>query len=277
MTRTLAYPLVKELAHGWEKLYPSAVCSGIAPDAAHIKRGGYHVSRADNPHGNYSIVRRDDRCGCGPDDASAAIDMTLSRRDMILCTRRLIAVWENPDDPRRKYINAFNGWLGSGDPIRYDMVARRRSRASSDHTWHCHLEIRRRWITARAAVVAILSALAGDSIAQYLAKVGVTAAPAPRAAAPAAAGKGPQVPAYPGRILERDDRQAKPDPAVKAWQARMIARGWKSLGTADGRFGARTERVVRRFQAVCRLDVDGRIGPKTWPKPWTQPLAGGGK
>jgi peptidoglycan hydrolase-like protein with peptidoglycan-binding domain len=52
----------------------------------------------------------------------------------------------------------------------------------------------------------------------------------------------------------------------------MIARGWKSLGTADGGFGPKTEDVVRRFQRTCRVGVDGQIGPKTWPLPWARPL-----
>lgn len=270
MTATIAYPLVKELAHEWEKIFPSAVCSGIAPDQAHIKRGGYHVCRAQNPNRNYSIIRADDRSGRGPDDASAAIDMTMSRKDMILCTKRLMAVWNNPADPRRKYLNAFNGTLDGRTAVRFDVVARKKSRASSDHTWHCHLEIRRRWIKVRAMVTAVVSALKGETVAQYLKAIGVTVTAAAPAAKTATA-KGPAVPAYPGRVLQRNN-SGKSDPAVKTWQARMIARGWKSIGVADGKFGPATERVVRAFQRQCRIGVDGDIGPQTWPKPWTQPM-----
>lgn len=270
-TRTRAYPLVTAVADGWEKLYPSAVCSGVLPDPAHEKRGGYHVGRAFQNATNYSVIRVDDRGGQGPNDGAAAIDMSLNRKDMLLCTRRLLAVWNNPDDPRRKFLNAFNGWLGTGPAIRRDMVSGKAGTASPDHKWHVHLEVRRRWLLTPAMVVAVLSALRGDTVAQYLQAIGVrvtATAPAGRTAT----AKGPTVPAYPGRVLRRNDQQSKPDPAVKTWQERMLARGWKSLGKADGMFGARTEDAVKRFQAVCRIGADGTIGPVTWPKPWTQPL-----
>lgn len=271
MSTTQAYPLVRQLAEGWEKLYPSATCSGIIGDRAHQERGGYHIGRAFQSTSNYSVVRVDDRQGMGPGDASAGIDMSMSTKDMILCTKRLQAVWANPNDPRRKYLNAFNGWLGKGNAIRFDVVRRSTEYASPDHKWHIHLEIRRRWILTRTMVIAVLSALAGESIAAYLKEVGVTAQPVQPAGKTATA-KGPQVPAYPGRVLQRNDRQARPDPALKTWQLRMIARGWASIGKADGMFGARTEDVTKRFQATCRLQPDGKIGPATWPRPWTQPM-----
>lgn len=268
---TTAYPLMRQLANGWEDLYPSAVCSGIVGDQRHRAQGGYHIARADNPAGNYSIVRPDDRRGMGPSDASSAIDMSLNRRDMIVCTRRLMSVWNNRNDPRRKYLNAFNGWLGSGPATRYDMVSGGREGASADHKWHIHLEVRRRWVLTSGMLVAVLSALKGESVADYLKSIGVKATAAQPAAATATA-KGPTPPAYPGRVLRRNDQQSRPDPAVKMWQARMIARGWTSIGDDDGLFGPKTESVVLRFQAVCRIAVDGEIGPVTWPKPWTQPL-----
>lgn len=268
---TLAYPLLRELATGWEKIYPSAVCSGIVGDKAHQSRGGYHIGRAFQSRTNYSVVRADDRPGNGPNDAAAAIDMSMSRRDMILCTKRLQAVWSNRNDPRRKYLNAFNGWLGTGHPTRFDVVAVRTEAASEDHTWHVHLEVRRRWVLTRAMVTAVLSALRGESVAEYLRSIGVTVV-ASKPAAKTATAKGPTVPPYPGRVLKRNDRQTKPDPAVKLVQDRLIARGWKSIGKGDGMFGPKTERGVIRFQRYCKIAADGQIGPITWPKPWTQPL-----
>lgn len=282
MTRTIAYPLVRELADGWEKIYPSAVCAGIVPDRRHLDRGGYHCSREQNPRGNYSIVRRDDRAGKGPDDAAAAVDMGMNRADMILCTRRLRAVWANKSDPRRKYLNAFNGWLGAGAATRFDMVTGTTKDATPDHKSHVHLEIRRMWIKARSMVRALLSALRGETVAQYLRSIGVAATTVIRAAAaagrapvkPAAATvKAPAAPPYPGRVLKRDDTAA-PDEALRKWQARMLERGWKGIGKADGRFGPKCEKVVRRFQARCKVEQDGRIGPATWPLPWTRPGAG---
>jgi hypothetical protein len=260
---TRAYPLTRELCVGIEAIFASAVTSGIVGDARH--KGGYHKSRADNPARNYSITRVDDRTGKGPDDAAAGFDITMNARDMKLATQRLIAVWSNADDPRRKYLNAFNGWLGTGEAQRWDIVARTRSWATPDHQWHVHGELRRVYVLSKAAVAAVLSALRGESVNMYLASIGVVIkASKPVAPVPA--------PKYPGRVLSRDDAQRKPDPAVKALQTQFHARGWTSIGAADGLPGRRFDSVVRRWQAHLNLTVDGQVGPKTWPTPWTQPF-----
>jgi peptidoglycan hydrolase-like protein with peptidoglycan-binding domain len=274
MSATVAYPLMIKLANGWEHLYPSATISGIVGDQRHAQQGGYHIGRRFQSSSNYSVIRADDRSGMGPSDASSAIDMTMSTHDIVLCTKRLRVLYANGNDPRRKYLNAFNGWLGSGSATRYDIVARKTEWATSDHKWHIHLEVRRRWVQVGSMVTAVLSALAGDSVADYLHAVGA-AVPAGKSAppaAPAAPFHTMPAPAYPGRILRRNDHQAQPDNAVKAFQARMLERGWKSIGTADGFFGAHTEDVVTRFQKSCKVGADGTIGPITWPLPWTRPL-----
>lgn len=262
---TKAYDNVKNLCRGVERLFASAVCSGIVGDARHKRRknGTYHLSRQDNPPGTYSVIRPDDKAGAGPNDAAAAFDISMNANDLALATRRLKNVWGNDGDPRRKYLNAFNGWVGSGDAQRFDMVTRKVSRATPDHRppgGHLHTEIRRRYVLSGTAVKAILSALRGDTVTQYLLSVGIQPA-TPKLAAPP----------YPGRVLRRTSA-TKPDPAVKAWQAQAIARGWKSIGKADGKFGSRTEAVVRRLQKLCKVPADGVIGPVTWSLPWSRPL-----
>jgi hypothetical protein len=260
---TKAYENVKTLCRGIERIFPSAVCSGIVGDTRHKQRkqGTYHLSRQDNPAGTYSVIRPDDKAGNGPDDAAAAFDISMNRRDMSLATSRLMRVWANGSDPRRKYLNAFNGWTGAGDAQRFDMVTHRSGWASPDHKWHLHAEIRRLYVLNAAMVKAVLSALRGETVPTYLASIGVTARPIARSS----------VPAYPGRVLRRTDDK-KPDPAVHMWQLRMLARGWKTIGKADGRFGPKLESCVRRFQKSCKVPDDGVIGPKTWPLPWTRPL-----
>jgi hypothetical protein len=284
---TVAYQAMKDFAKGWERIFRSAVCSGVAGDRRHQKAGGYHIGRRYQSGSNYSVVRPDDRRGCGPDDGSSAVDITMNRRDMILATTRLRSAYNNTKDPRRKYLNAFNGWVGSGAATRYDVYARRTKSASSDHKWHVHLEQRRRWIKDATSNAAILSILRGESVTTWLKSRGVKPAPrpAPKPAAKPAPGKpapkpapkpagGLKAPPYPGRVLRRNDRAKKPDPAVKQFQQRMRERGWTSIGPADGLPGRKFETVVKAWQKHCRLPADGQIGPKTWPTPWTKPLGG---
>ena len=37
------------------------------------------------------------------------------------------------------------------------------------------------------------------------------------------------------------------------------------VGSADGSFGPKTEAAVKEFQRLKGLEVDGRVGPATWP------------
>lgn len=164
---TLATPQLKRLAARWEELYPSAVTSGIVGDAAH-GRSGYHISRQDANAGDYSVTRPDDRAGNGPNNVAAAVDMSMNERDMRLCTQRLRSLFAAVGDPRRKYVNAFNGWLGgTADAQRWDFVAGTITWATDDHKWHVHLELRRKYATSNTAVDEILSVLAGKSLAGH--------------------------------------------------------------------------------------------------------------
>jgi hypothetical protein len=166
---TLAPAMLSELARTWETYYKSAALSGIVGDTAHKARGGYHISREDQPKTNYSVIRPDDKPGNGPNDRAAAIDMTLSTADIIKCHTQLRNFWK-ANDPRLKYINAWNGWDGAGDAGRYDVVKHTIETASSDHKWHIHLEIRRKYVNDTTAQKAILSLLRGESLASFQGK-----------------------------------------------------------------------------------------------------------
>lgn len=263
---TVATPQIRQLVSDWEKLYGSAKCSGVVPDVRHLAQGGYHCSREDQVNSsNYSVVRPDDKAG--PGNAAAAIDMTMNQADMRLCSTRLMVAFTNVADPRRKYLNAFNGTLNNTSAKRWDIYARTTKRATADHLWHVHLEIRRKYVDSPTAMRAILSLLKGETVSQYLASIGKASVMSVSLSTSST-----RAPAYPGRVLSRNDSQKAPDPAVLQWQARMIARGWRSLGVADGRFGPKLESVVRRWQGVIGVGVDGKIGPETWPTPWTRPL-----
>jgi hypothetical protein len=272
---TVAYAEMKECAEGFRKIFRSAVCSGIVGDRAHQRRGSYHCGRKFCPPGHYSIVRPDDKAGQGPDDGSSAIDMTMSAADMKLATQRVAAAWADKADPRRKYLNAVNGWLGSGDATRFDFVAGTKKRATDDHKWHMHLEQRRRWIRDETANAACWSILRGESVATWLRSRGVIVPARPASAKPVSPSTVVlRPPPYPGHALRRNDKQRVADPAVRAWQSRMIARGWTSIGPADGFAGKKFEQVARAWQKSIRLPVDGVVGPQTWPTPWTRPFIG---
>jgi hypothetical protein len=164
---TLSTSSLDWLADEWEKLYGSATLSGIVGDLAHKARGGYHISRQDQPKTNYSVTRKDDKLG--PSNRASAIDMTMNTSDIKKCHIRLRNAWKNrAKDVRMKYINAWNGWDGEGDAGRYDVVTGNVGTATSDHKWHIHLEIRRRYVNDRTAMDAILSILQGESLEQYL-------------------------------------------------------------------------------------------------------------
>jgi len=168
---TRSTPELVHAARAWEDDldYPSAVLSGIVGDARHRASGGYHISIEDNPPGNYSVVRVDDAAPPGkwPRDRAAAIDMSMSPKDMVKCYKRVRAVWSNPADPRRRFFNAFNVWDGSGDAVRLDFVTGTASYATPDHKWHNHGEWRRRYVNDPAATRAMLSMLRGESVAAY--------------------------------------------------------------------------------------------------------------
>jgi hypothetical protein len=168
---TTAHPITVGLASAWESYYSSAVFSGIVGDPAHQISGGYHISIQDQSSTNYSVIRPDDKAppGTWPRYLAAAIDMSMSPADMALCSTRLWGVWNDPSDPRRAFINGFNGWFNDGGSAkRYDFVTQKSSTTTSDHKWHVHLEIRRRYVTSDEAAKAIESILRGDTKQQFI-------------------------------------------------------------------------------------------------------------
>lgn len=77
---------------------------------------------------------------------------------------------------------------------------------------------------------------------------------------------GKPAPPFGGIDLDREHNARKVDPAVLAFQQRLIERGWKLK--ASGKFDLKTEQVVRSFQREKRLFVDGKVGKNTWREIW---------
>lgn len=169
---TLAAPFIGNgVVSAWEAEYPSATFSGIVGDVAHQKTGGYHISIEDQSSTNYSVVRPDDKAppGTWSRKHATALDMSMSKADMIKSTRRWMVVWSDRTDPRRKYFNAFNGWTGSGNAQRWDFVTNTVQTSTNDHQWHQHTEKRRRYWNDPVADRAMISIARGETKEQWLA------------------------------------------------------------------------------------------------------------
>src|SRR5699024_7743107 len=65
---------------------------------------------------------------------------------------------------------------------------------------------------------------------------------------------------------------AKDRPGIKQWQQRMLDRGWRGIGKADGIFGPASQRVAKQFQRQVKVARDGLVGEVTWAKSWTAPI-----
>ncbi len=76
-----------------------------------------------------------------------------------------------------------------------------------------------------------------------------------------------QPPPYGGRVLQV--RTVGDD--VRTWQEHMAWRGWAIA--IDGDYGPGSRQVCRGFQADKGLEVDGEVGPNTWPRTWTEPVS----
>ena len=78
-------------------------------------------------------------------------------------------------------------------------------------------------------------------------------------------------PAFSGQVLSVHlVKQARSD--VRAWQARMVARGWDMA--VDGRFGPRTAHVAARFAAEKGLKTTpGAVDQAVWNAAWQLPIS----
>lgn len=261
---TVASSALRAVADGFVKAsgYASAVLSGLVPDSRHLSGGGYHCSVNDlKAHGNgndYSNTRADDR-NFNPGNCSA-YDVSLSKADMIRNYKRVYAVWKDHDDPRRKYINCINTWPGTGDAVRIDFVANKIGRASDDHKWHVHGELRRRWNNDAKASRAHVSVHSGESKAAWVARE-ETAKPAPVPPKPA-----PVPPAIKHAPASRVLQYVPGEPVLSGDDVAYVQRyiGPAKAGAADGVAGAKFRAAVIWYQQMRKLTADGVVGHNTW-------------
>lgn len=169
---TLVSPQIRYVANAMDNCRPSCVNSGIVPDQRHLDDGGYHCSVEDLiRYGNqkdYSNVRPTDKNQ--NIKYGAAIDTSCNTSDMVVIHNRVMAVYNDRTDPRRKYFNAVNCWDGSGDAVRIDFIANKISYATPDHKWHFHDETCRCYLLDWTMAYAKASVYNGETKAQWLAK-----------------------------------------------------------------------------------------------------------
>jgi hypothetical protein len=161
---TKAPSMLVDTAHAWEDTFSSAIFAGIVGDINHPD--GYHISYEDNPSGNYSVTRSCDHPPNMPtslEEYASAIDMSMNTTDMKTCYDRVMKVYNDKTDPRRRYFNAFNGWNGSGDAKRVDFIANVIGYATSDHKSHSHCEMPRCYCMTAKAGRAWISTFKGES------------------------------------------------------------------------------------------------------------------
>jgi len=238
----------------WESIYPSATFSGIVGDLAHQLRGGYPISLADQPKANSSAVRPDDAAPPGnwSRKHATALDMSMSKADMVTSTRRWMAVWADRSDPRRIYFNAFNGWTGSGNAQRWDFVKNTVEQSTNDHQWHQHTERKRRYWNDPMADKATISIARGESKATWI-KNNMP-------------GGGTTPPDAGGEVHEPGSRELRlVSPQMTGRDVEFLQRyiGGGKL-KIDGEFGPITEARVKWYQAMRGITVDGQVGKQTW-------------
>lgn len=169
---TLATKTMYQLWYLFDAKLASAVLSGIVGDFAHTLAPGKHLSWQDNVNkfgGNsWPVIQGSDRNPRNKSGAGA-IDITMNRQDQNKVHNNLIKVYKNrKTDPRAKYIAAFNGWNGSGSPMRYQLYNGETAYTDDSHKWHEHIEVYYAYIDDPQMPRAVISAAMGESVEQYL-------------------------------------------------------------------------------------------------------------
>jgi hypothetical protein len=163
----------------WLWLQLQLLAIGSTLGGIYANKSGYHNTRAANLlswPGNYSIRLALDLLG--PSDKSAALDWTFPeaqrgdyRRIALFCARLLAA--SQARDPR---LRGLREWYGQADADAavegWDLADHEPASSDSSHLWHLHLSFWRAYVGSMAAMAGVLSVLAGETLAAYLARGG---------------------------------------------------------------------------------------------------------
>ena len=265
---TVAPPELLNVAREIEKIWPSAVFSGIVGDTAHQKRTSKHNSIEDNPAGSWAVTGKNDAAppGTWSRRHAVALDISLSRNEQNRVHNHHKTVFNDKTDPRREYLAAFNGWDGQGNPGRYNLVNSTIAVTDDTHKWHEHDEGFYRYALDPRFPHAILSIYKLETRAQYLGT-----APPTKPTTPALLvvdGRlGPKTIKRWQQIMgtKADGKISDPSPLVKAVQRHLNGK-LKLTGNTklviDGR-GVRqdgkTYKTVRQLQRYLGTPQDGKM------------------
>lgn len=164
------------LARRLEALIPSAVFSGIVPDASHTY--GFHCSARQLGwnRGDYSLADADDWAGAQADpDAAAAFDVSMASGDMRLVHGRCHASWADGQDDRLSGWYEFIGTLDGAAVTRfvsYPPLWGGPYDSDDSHLWHEHTSCLRNRVHDQRAMDALYSVWAGQTYQQWLSGAG---------------------------------------------------------------------------------------------------------
>lgn len=144
----------------------SKVLSGIVGDASHSY--GYHLARNELPSNDYSVVLAADKLGAS--DCASAIDVSLSRTDMILVSKRLLAAGKGNDSrlhAMREFFGADStdthviGWDRHDPNNAFDDTP---TTSDDSHLWHIHISFYRQYADNLAAITPIADVFNGKAV-----------------------------------------------------------------------------------------------------------------
>jgi hypothetical protein len=164
---------IQQYAKDAAKTSYSGVNSGILGDTDHYDSNSYHIPVHHLPNrGGYTNYWPNDKVPPAENDHVTGIDTSMSTNDMIAEWNRYLAVFNNTNDPRRKFIAEYIGWNGKGEAERLDFGDGSRDIADSSHKWHSHEGIWRKYYASADAFKAALSIRKGETPDQYLNSIG---------------------------------------------------------------------------------------------------------
>ena len=95
-------------------------------------------------------------------------DLAMNEDDMVLSTRRWMAVWADRRDSRRVYFGGFTGWRGYGRPRIWRFDDNSVTVVSNDHEWHQRIHVLSIWDDEPEVNDAIVSISRGETKQQWM-------------------------------------------------------------------------------------------------------------